>query len=272
MQEPPADSPLLGLGNIVFTPHLGASTEEAQTAAGLEIARQVSVYLRTGEPINAINLPPVSGEELAKLQPYLILARRLGKLLGHMADAPIRRLDVTLSGAAAERDIRSISTAGLVGLIGSYMSIPVNRVNARTIADQQGVELKESLRETHPVYHGTVNLTAHYGNRHLSVEGTLFDRTQPRLVRIGAYPIETVLDGHLIATRHVDQPGVVAAVSSLLAQQDINIQHMQMGVAPGSNMAVAVLGIERPVDDATLAALAQIQAIDKVLQVSLQAP
>ena len=88
-------------------------------------------------------------------------------------------------------------------------------------------------------------------------------------MRIGAYDIETVLDGHLIATRHVDQPGVVAAISTLLAGQHINIQHMQMGTAKGTNMAVAILGIERPVDEATLAALAEIKAIDKVMQVSL---
>ena len=269
VKEPPGDTPLFELGNIVFTPHLGASTAEAQTAAGLEIARQIAVYLQTGEPINAINLPPVSGEELAKLKPYMILARRLGKVLGHMVDAPIRRLDVTLSGGATERDIRSISTEGLVGLISTYMSIPVNRVNARTIAEQQGIKLKESLRDTHPVYHATVSLTVHYGDRDLTVEGTLFDSAHPRLVRVGVYDIETVLEGHLIATRHVDQPGVVAAISTLLAEQDINIQHMQMGVARGSNMAVAVLGIERPVDEATLEALGEIKAIDKIMQVSL---
>ncbi|MEJ2761481.1 MAG: phosphoglycerate dehydrogenase [Gammaproteobacteria bacterium] len=250
-KEPPGDSPLLELDNIVLTPHLGASTAEAQTAAGLEIARQIAVYLKTGEPIHAINLPPVSGEELVKLKPYMTLARRLGKMLGHMADAPIRQLDVTLSGGATERDIRSISTEGLVGLISTYMSIPVNRVNARTIAGQQGIKLKESLRDAHPVYHATVSLTAHSENRQISVEGTLFDSTHPRLVRIGAYDIETVLDGHLIATRHVDQPGVIAAISTLLAEQNINIQHMQMGIAKGNNMAVAVLGIERPADEAT---------------------
>jgi D-3-phosphoglycerate dehydrogenase len=269
VKEPPGDSPLFELDNIVFTPHLGASTAEAQTAAGLEIARQIAVYLQTGEPINAINLPPVSGEELAKLKPYMTLARRLGKMLGHMVDAPIRQLDVTLSGGATERDIRSISTEGLVGLIGTYMSIPVNRVNARTIAEQQGIELKESLRDTHPVYHASVSLTAFYGGRDLTVEGTLFDSTHPRLVRIGTYDIETVLEGHLIATRHTDQPGVVAAISTLLAEQDINIKHMQLGVTNDSNMAVAILGIERPVDEVTLEALGEIKAIDKIMQVSL---
>ncbi|MEX2525201.1 MAG: phosphoglycerate dehydrogenase [Gammaproteobacteria bacterium] len=267
--EPPAGSPLFELENIVFTPHLGASTAEAQTAAGTEIARQIAVYLRTGEPINAINLPPVSGEELAKLKPYMMLARRLGKLLGPMIDAPVKKLDVTLCGAATERDVRSITTEGLVGLISTHMSVPVNRVNARSIAEKQGIKLVDSMRDKHPDYHATVSLTAHFGDRQLSVEGTLFDQTYPRLVRVSNYDIEAVLDGHLILTRHIDQPGVVAAISSILAQQNINIQHMQMGVASGDNKAIAVLGIERPVDEATLKKIGEVKAIDKVMQVSL---
>jgi len=267
--EPPGESPLFELDNIVFTPHLGASTAEAQTAAGTGIAKQIAVYLQTGEPIHAINLPPVSSEELIKLKPYMTLARRLGKLLGNMIEEPIRELEVTLCGAATERNIRSISTEGLVGLISTYMSIPVNRVNARTIAEQQGIKLTESLRDMHTDYQSTVGLTAYFDSGTLSVEGTLFDRTHPRLVRISAYDIEAVLDGHLIITRHLDQPGVVAAISTLLAKQDINIQHMQMGVASGDNMAVAVLGIARPVNDATMTEIEKLKAIDKVMQVSL---
>ena len=122
-REPPEDSPLLTLDNVLLTPHLGASTREAQAAAGMEIAQQICIYLRTGEPINAINLPAVSSEELVKLQPYMILARRLGKLLGHMIQGSVRQLEMLRCSAnAAERDMRSISTEGLVGLLGVHMS------------------------------------------------------------------------------------------------------------------------------------------------------
>jgi D-3-phosphoglycerate dehydrogenase / 2-oxoglutarate reductase len=142
--EPPGESPLLGLDNTVFTPHLGASTDEAQTAAGTELATQIAIYLQSGEPINALNLPPVSSEELVKLQPYIILANRLGRLLGHMVDEPITQLDVILSGEASQRDMRSISVESLVGVLSSRMSAPVNSVNAVSTALKNGTKLMES--------------------------------------------------------------------------------------------------------------------------------
>lgn len=266
--EPPRGSPLLQLDNVVLTPHLGASTYEAQEAAGEEISRQVAVYLQTGEPINAINLPPVSADELIKLRPYLLLARRLGKLLGSMIQEPIRQFDVSLHGDAAERDIRSVTIEGLVGLLGTHMSGPVNRVNAVPIARQQGISLVEARCGQHPDYHAAVNLQAHHGTRCTIVEGTLFDRRHPRLVRINDYEIEAVLDGHLLLTRHKDQPGVVAAVSSLLAQRNINISRMQLGIVNGSDKAVAVLGVSMHLDEELLDSIARIPAVTKVMQVS----
>jgi len=267
--EPPRDSPLLQLDNVVFTPHLGASTHEAQDAAGREIARQVAVYLQSGEPINAINLPPVSAEEMIKLRPYLMLARRLGKLLGRMIQEPVRQLDVALSGDAAARDIRSVSIEGLAGLLSTHMSAPVNRVNAIHLARQQGISLVESRCSEHPDYHATVGLCAHHGDRTTTVEGTLFDRRHPRLVRINHYEIEAVLDGHLLLTRHRDQPGVIAAISTLLADRRINISRMQLGITSGSDQAIAVVGISTPMDEELLRAIAAIPAVSKVAQVSL---
>jgi D-3-phosphoglycerate dehydrogenase len=268
-REPPGGSPLLQLDNVVVTPHLGAATHEAQAAAGREIAHQVAVYLRTGEPINAINLPPVGAEEMARLIPYLTLVRRLGTLLGPMVQEPIRQLDVTLAGDAAERDMRSLVIESLVGLLGTHMSAPVNRVNARHLAAQQGIALLESRRGEHPDYHGTISLSAHHGDRTTTVEGTLFDRRHPRLVRINDYEIEAVLDGHLLLTRHLDQPGVIAAISSLLAERSINISRMQLGIVSGSDKAVAVIGVSTALDADLLRQLAAVPAISKVMQVSL---
>lgn len=268
-QEPPVGSPLLGLDNVVLTPHLGAATHEAQAAAGREIAQQVAVYLRTGEPINAINLPAVGAEEMARLAPYILLVRRLGKLLGSMVQEPIRQLDVTLAGEAAERDLRSLANEALAGLLGTHMSAPVNRVNARHLAKQQGVALVEARRGEHPDYHGSVSLAAHHGDRTTTVEGTLFDRRHPRLVRVNDYEIEAVLDGHLLLTRHIDQPGVIAAISSALAAHHINISRMQLGIVAGSDKAVAVLGVSTPLAPELLQQLATVPAVSKVMQVSL---
>lgn len=267
--EPPKDSPLLKLDNIVLTPHLGASTHEAQTAAGLEIARQITTYLQTGEPINAINLPPVSADELIKLHPYMILARRLGKLLAPMIKVPIQQLEISLCGEAVDRDIRSILIEGLVGFLNSHMSAPVNRVNARHIAEQQGINLIESRCGEHPAYHSTVSLCAHHDDKTTTVEGTLFDRRHPRLVRINNYEIEAVLDGHLLLTRHTDQPGVIAAISSLLAEHQINISRMQLGIVNDSNKAVVVIEVSEVLDNALMEKIETVDAITKVMQVTL---
>lgn len=268
-QEPPVDSPLHNLDNVVLTPHLGASTHEAQTAAGIEIAQQVATYLDTGEPINAINLAPVTADELVKLRPYLDLARRLGKLLGPMIDGAIKQVEVSLCGAAVERDSRSIAVEALVGLLGTHMSLPVNRVNAMHLAEQQGISLVETRCAEHPDYHATVRLSAVHGKRTTTLEGTLFARRHPRLVRINDYEIEAVLEGHLLVTRHRDQPGVIAAISTLLAESSINISRMQLGIVNGSHKAVAVLTVSTPLSADLLSAIAGIDAVTKVMQVSV---
>jgi D-3-phosphoglycerate dehydrogenase len=269
VNEPPTGSPLLELENIVFTPHLGASTSEAQTTAGLEIAQQVAVYLQTGEPVNAINLPPVSAEELIKLNPYLLLAKRLGKLLGPMVDETINKLEVGLCGDAVERDISSICTEGLVGYLSTHMSVPVNRVNAAHIAKQQGISVSESRCADHPDYRSTVSMTAFYGDQETTVEGTLFDRHNPRLVRIDEYEIETALEGHLIISKHIDQPGVVAAISTILAEQNINISRMQLGNGTDSKKAIMVIEVSEPLDINTMHMLEAIKPITWIKQVSV---
>ena len=267
--EPPTDSPLLKLDNVVLTPHLGASTREAQDTAGLEIARQVAVYLQTGEPINAINLPPVSAEEMVKLQPYLGLAHRLGKLLGPMIQGPVRSLEVTLSGDASNRDVRSVSTEALVGFLSSCMSVPVNRVNAAHIAKQMGINVSEATFADHPDYHAAVKITAQQSEQTTMVEGTLFDRRHPRLVKINDYEVEAALRGDLLITRHRDQPGVVAAISKVLAEGHINISRMQLGAVNSENRAVAVIEISQPLNKEQLQQIEAIDPIVKLMQVSL---
>jgi len=266
--EPPGASPLFELENVVFTPHLGASTDEAQVAAGYELARQIAIYLDAGEAINAINLPPVSAEELVKLTPYILLARRLGRLLGNMIDEPVSQIEVSLSGEASKRDMRSISVESLVGLLSTKLSAPVNRVNAISTALQHGIKLVESASDEHPHYHATVCLTAQHGKSKTTVEGALFDHKHPRLVRINDYPVEAVLEGTLLLTRHKDKPGVIAAISTILAKRRINISSMQVGNVSGID-AVAILGISTLVDDDTLQEILNIEPVSKAIQVSM---
>jgi len=267
--EPPTDSPLLTLPNVVFTPHLGASTNEAQTAVGIEITRQVVAYLQTGVPINAINLPSVSKEQLIKLKPFMQLANKLGKLLVHMIDGPIEHLEIITYGDVNELDVRIIAKEGLIGLLNKFSSDKVNHVNAALIANQHGIKLINSQSEEKQDYHSVVLLKASHGNKHTSVAGTLFDKTHARLIRINDYEIEAAMEGNLLMTRHEDQPGVIAAISTLLANQNINISRMQLGIVPDSHKAVAVLCISEILNESSIQQLLELSAINKVLQITL---
>jgi D-3-phosphoglycerate dehydrogenase len=135
---------------------------------------------------------------------------------------------------------------------------------------KNGTKLKESSCEDHPSYHATVSLTAHHGDQKSTVvEGALFDHKHPRLVRINNYAIEAVLKGHMLVTSHNDTPGVVAAISTILAKKEINISSMQLGVVNGGNKAVAMIGISIPLDSEAIHELSELDAINKVMQVSL---
>jgi len=268
-QEPPKDSPLLTLENVTFTPHLGASTHEAQVAVSVEIARQAVTYLKTGEAVNALNVPRVSAEQLKKSKQYMGLANILGRLLIGLVDKPIERLEVAAFGKAAEVDIRPISVETFVGLFAGQFSTPVNSVNAEGIAKRQGIALVESKSEQVKGYLSLLRVMAHYGNQALTLEGTLLGDCHPRLVKINQFEIEVVPEGTLLVTLHDDKPGVVAAISTVLGKANINISRMQVGVADDNQQAMAVVSVSQPLDAGLLAELQAIPAIHQLTQIQL---
>jgi D-3-phosphoglycerate dehydrogenase len=266
--EPPKGSPVLGHERIVLTPHLGASTHEAQAAVGVEIVRQVMTFLRTGEAINAVNLPRISGESLRKLNPWQSLGRKLGGLLACMAGTPMSRIEVTLVGRASEVGVNPMATEVLVGILQRQLSVPVNQVNARHLAKRQGLALVESSSEESHDYVSLLRVTGYGENDAIAVEGTLFDDRHPRLVRINKYEIEAALLGHFIFTRHADRPGVIGAIGAAMGRRGINISSMHVGVAPGTDQALAAIGVSTVLDDASLAEIRAIQAVSKAVQIS----
>jgi D-3-phosphoglycerate dehydrogenase len=267
--EPPRDSPLLALDNAVFTPHLGASTEEAQTAVGVEIARQIATYLRDGEAINAVNLPRIAGPEALRLRPWQELAVKLGRLLALMASGPIRQVDVALIGQVAELTAAPVTAGALIGLLGEHLSVPVNQVNAGHLARRQGIAIAESRASESHDYLSLLSVTARFDGEQLTLAGTLFDERHPRLVRINRYQIETPLKGRLLFTRHLDQPGVVGDIGMLLAGQQINISTMEVGVAEDADTAIAIIGVSDALSDAAMDAIRRLPAISKAIQVAM---
>lgn len=259
--EPPKDSPLLQLDNVVFTPHLGASTKEAQVAVSVEIARQVVKYLHTGEAVNALNLPRMSADELKQVQPFMRLANILGKVLVGLIDQPIQKLDVAVFGKAAQCKIRPISSEVLVGLLAGQFDTPVNRVNVENIAKRQGIALSESQTEESEGYQSLITVTGHCADKSVSAAGTLLGDHHPRLVGIDHFEIEVVPEGVLLITRHHDKPGVIAAISSILGAANINITRMQVSNADERQAAMMVISVSEPLNDALLKAVCEVPAV-----------
>ncbi len=268
-QEPPKDSPLLSLDNVVFTPHLGASTNEAQVAVSVEIARQVVKFLQTGEAVNALNLPRLSAEELKLAQPFMHLAHILGKVLAGWIDQPLTRLEVAVFGQAAQVKIRPVSAEALVGLLAGQMSTPVNRVNAENIAKRQGITLVESQSNVSTGYQSLIRITGTSAGNTISLSGTLLGDQHARLVTINQYEIEVVPEGVLLITRHDDRPGVIAAISSILGAAQINITRMQVSVADQQQTAMMVISVSNPLTPELLKAVQAVSAVHTVRQIVL---
>ena len=267
--EPPTGSPLLDQEKIVFTPHLGASTEEAQVAVGVEISKQVATYLIDGEAINALNVPFVPSEELIKVKPYQKLALKLGHLISALASDPLERLEVTLSGKAAEVDPHPVAVEALVGLLGGQLSQPVNSVNACHLAKRQGISLVETRDEAAHDYVSLVTVEGYYNGKSIKVIGTLLGERHPRLVQIDDYEVEAVPEGVLLITKHDDKPGVVGALGDVLGKAKVNISRMHVGNSTQDGSAIAVIGVSSPLTEDQLSLVEGISMIQRVWQVTL---
>jgi D-3-phosphoglycerate dehydrogenase / 2-oxoglutarate reductase len=275
VSEPPKESPLLGLDNVVLTPHLGASTEEAQQAASVRIAEDIANFLLTGAAETAVNLPRISGDQLNRTRPYQELARALGALVGGLRGEPIKELIVRLFGAVAELDARPIVAEALIGLLGKRLAGPVNRVNAQHLARAQGIDVRESRSEQARDYVSLVEVSAVTEHGTTTVAGTLLGGRLPRLVRIDGYDVEAVPKGHFIFTRHLDQPGVVGALGGLLARERINISRMHVGVdgnggvGKGDGHAIALISISGALPDSVMSELRALPPIAEAVTFEL---
>lgn len=267
--EPPTGSPLLQMDNVVFTPHLGASTHEAQVAVGVAIAHQLVDFLIHDEAVNAINMPRIPKDQKRKLQPYLALSRSLGLLLAAITPGPLNAVKVEVQGQAAELDPHPIAVETLVGLLTDTMSVPVNSVNAESLAKRHGIHLTESRSEEVHDYVSLVTVAGQCEGDEILLTGTLLGEKHPRLVGVNDYEVESILEGTILITRHSDQPGVIGAVGDVLGDGNVNITRMHVSKSTRENMAKAVIGISSPLNEEVFAAVKAIPEIEHVCQVKL---
>ena len=270
-EPPPKDAALFKLDSVVLTPHLGASTEEAQQAVAVRIAEDIARFLTTGAAESAVNLPRIPGDQLGRMRPYQELARALGRLVSALSEGPISELVVRSFGAVAELDPRPITAEAMVGLLSARLAGPVNRVNAQHLARAQGIEVRESRSEQARDYVSLVEVSAVTQNATTTVAGTLLGGRLPRLVRVDTYDVETVPKGFFLFTRHSDQPGVVGALGGILARESINISRMLVGAEAnnGGQQAIALISISAPLSETALAEIRALPAISQAVTFEL---
>ena len=241
---------LLELDNLITTPHLGASTVEAQEKVSVDIAENVIMYLRDNVIANAINAP--RGQTDPAIVPYVPLAERLGILVHQLNGMrPVDKIEVICSGEIASKNTRMITLSALIGVLKNIVGDSVNMINAESIAKSKNMKVTESKNEDSPVYSNMVTVTIASGKEKMSVRGTVFAQT-PRLIGIDGYCFEIPMDTDLMYAKYNDKPGVIGSVGKILGENGINIGQMTVGRQTKTGMAIMLMGVDHEIPAALI--------------------
>lgn len=258
-KEPPADWRLASLPQVVATPHIAASTVEAQELVGTETASAVRDYLRDGTITNAVNFPSVRGEDAGRLRPFMVLAERMGMLVSQLADGRTEGLGIRYYGALLAAHGTLVAKAAVAGLLRPILSTAVTAVNARAVAEQRGIEIVESNSSRPRDFANLLSLQLHTSSGDHWIEGTVFEPGSPRLAMIDGVEIEAPLEGTLLVIKNDDQPGVIGEVGTILGRHQINIASFALGRGPGG--AVGVVNLDPEQEQDLSAALEELRGV-----------
>jgi D-3-phosphoglycerate dehydrogenase len=276
-EEPPKNSPLLALENIVLTPHVGGSTYEAQEAVGVQIAQQVKEYLKHGVIQNAVNVPSVSAEEYATMQPYIVLAERMGAFLAQVSEGSLEEISIRYSGHIAEWKTDLVRNGAIQGILNQALEEKANLVNAATIAHERGLRVLESHKaKASSGGAGSVLsiLLKTAAGEHM-VKGAVLHGDAPRLLHVDGIDVEAPLERNLIYLRNRDVPGVIGKVGTILGEESINIADFSLGRRGGESEsgqqreAIAVVHVDDAVPELVLTRLRGIAAVQQAKAIRL---
>ena len=253
-EEPAQENPLFNLPNVVVTPHLGASTTEAQENVALQVAEQMSDYLLTGAVQNALNMPSVTAEEATVMGPWIRLAAHLGAFVGQMTDEPIKAINVLYDGAVASMNLNALNASAIAGVM-KATNPDVNPVSAPVIAKERGIRVSTTRQDKGGIFEGYVKLTVVTEQRERSIAGTVFSDGKPRFIQIRGINIDAEIGEHMLYTRNKDVPGVIGALGMTLGDLGVNIANFTLGRSTGGEDAIAILYLDEPISDQALAAL-----------------
>jgi D-3-phosphoglycerate dehydrogenase / 2-oxoglutarate reductase len=243
VEEPAKESPLFGTPGLIATPHLGASTTEAQVNVAIQVAEQMAEFLVRGGVTNALNMPSLSAEEAPRLKPYMALAEKLGSLVGQLSHGPIAGLSIEAEGAAADLNMKPITGAVLAGFMRIH-SDTVNMVNAPFLAKERGLDVREIRHDRETDYHTLIRVSATTSSGDRPVVGTLFANSTPRLVEIFGIRVEAELEGEMIYIVNEDMPGFIGRLGTLLGEEGVNIGTFSLGRREAGGEAVALVSVD----------------------------
>jgi D-3-phosphoglycerate dehydrogenase len=251
IEEPATSNVLFGAPNFIATPHLGASTSEAQENVALQVAEQMSDYLLTGAVTNALNSPSISAEDAPKLRPYVALAEKLGALAGQMVDVGLQGVDIAYEGAVAALNVKPLTAAALAGVLRPMLA-EINMVSAPLVARERGITVSESRQDTSPVYDTLMRITVATEMGRRAFAGTLVAGA-PRIVEVKGMELDAVFAPAMLYVNNLDKPGFIGALGALLGETGVNIATFNLGRVAAGEDAIALVGVDQPPDAALIA-------------------
>ncbi|MFW0860527.1 MAG: phosphoglycerate dehydrogenase [Dethiobacter sp.] len=268
-EEPVSCNPLCSLSSVIATPHLGASTEEAQVNVAVQVAGQVANAL-LGEPlVSAVNVAVIPPETLADVKPFIPLMKKLGSFYTQVFNGQVEAVDILYSGEIANYPVAPLTNSFLIGLLSVILHETVNYVNAPMIAKQRGIKVREIVSKTAENFTNLITVTIKTADGAQTIAGTLLNKNDVRIVQIGKYRIEVVPSRYMLVTTYMDMPGVIGRFGITLGNHNINIAGMQVGRQSIGGEAVMVLQVDSPVSEDILAKLQELDAIMSIRFVKL---
>ncbi len=260
VEEPATANPLFGHPNVVATPHLGASTTEAQENVALQVAEQMSDYLTRGAISNAVNFPSITAEEAPRLKPFIALAQGLGSFAGQLTDAPISKVTITYEGAVASLKLKALTSAAIAGLLRPSLS-DVNVVSAPSIAAQRGIVIEEATRASQGDYESFITLSVTTDKQERSIGGTVFHDGKPRILSIKGIKVDAEFTPSMIYVTNEDKPGFIGRFASLLGEAGVNIATFALGRDEKGGSAIALVSIDGPAPEDVLAKVGRLEGV-----------
>jgi len=269
-EEPPKkDNPLFALSNVIVTPHLGASTEEAQVKVAQELAETLRDYFLTGAVRNAVNLPALDAEQFKELEPYLLLCEKLGQFVTQFFEGPIKELKIEYTGDISLKNTTPLTLATLKGFLTPILGSEVNVVNAPHLAKERDLKWTETKTNLTTDYTSLITLKVSSAAGKFSVAGTILGKNNPRIVAIDSQSVDVVPEGTMVIYTNVDKPGVIGYVGTILGKNQINIAGMQVGRKSKSGEAITVVNVDADVPETVLKQIKEFPGITQVKNVKL---